>query len=98
MTCGRKDWEPVSGEITVRASQTDACKLERVHRFRFYSSFGTGLAAQSNCGPEAAVLRHGRAPNFSQRQDFRQDFSFALLPQRSRFSFAPVAFCVVRNG
>lgn len=27
------DWEPLSGDITVGASQTVACKLERVHYF-----------------------------------------------------------------
>lgn len=30
MTCGGNDWEPLSGEITADASQTAACKLERV--------------------------------------------------------------------
>lgn len=33
MTCGGNDWEPLSGEMTAGASQTVACKLERVHCF-----------------------------------------------------------------
>lgn len=53
MTCGRKDWEPASEEIPVRASQTDACTLEHVHRFIFYSSLRTGLAMRNV--PEATV-------------------------------------------
>lgn len=91
MTCGRKDWEPVSEEITVRPSQTDACKLERVHHFIFYSSLTTGLALRNV--PEATVLRHGRTPNFNQHQDFRHltgrrlsDLGSASCQQRSVWS------------
>lgn len=30
MTCGQQDWEPTSKQITVKASQTNACKWENL--------------------------------------------------------------------